>query len=107
MSLNGTWTAFGLTVAAVRFYNHAGFIGAIQVGSETRERWNAAGSAYVRKAGLLYSVGLRHLILAVPVVAGILSPVAGPVAAVLVVAVVLLLDRFDAGKAQDDEEQTN
>jgi hypothetical protein len=80
------------TVMAVRFYNHASFIGAIPVDSEARKRWNAAGSAYVRKAGLLYSVGLRHLILVVPVVAAILWPIAGPVTAVAVVAALVALD---------------
>ena len=39
---------------AVRYYNHAGFIGAIPVESEARARWSATGSAYVRWAGLLY-----------------------------------------------------
>jgi hypothetical protein len=52
----------------------------------------------VRRAGVLYSVGLRHLVLVVPVVAGMIAPWAGPVAALLVTGVLLSVDRV-AGAA--------
>jgi uncharacterized membrane protein len=90
------FTSLVSTVMAVRLYNHASFISAIPIESPARKRWDGAGKAYVRKAGLLYSVGLRHLILVVPVVAAILSPIAGPVAAIAVVAVLLSFDRLAA-----------
>ena len=77
---------------AIRYYNHVGFISGMPVESEARQRWAAAGTAYVRRAGVLYSWGLRHLILVAPILACLLHPVAGPIAAVLVVAV---LGRFD------------
>lgn len=77
---------------AVRFYNHASFISAIPVGSEARRRWTPVGSAYVRRAGLLYSWGLRHLILVAPILASILHPYAGPPAAI---AIVMVLYGFD------------
>jgi uncharacterized membrane protein len=79
---------------AVRYYNHAGFVVGMPVESETRRRWTAAGSNYVRRAGVLYSWSLRHLILVVPVVAFLVHPGAGPVAAVLVVGVLFAFDRF-------------
>lgn len=82
------------SMMAVRFYNHAGFIGGMPVGSEARQRWTSAGVRYVRRAGVLYSTGLRQLVLVVPVVAAILLPIAGPVTAVLVVTVLLSLDRL-------------
>ena len=78
---------------AVRHYNHLGFIAGMPVGSDTRGRWAAAGAAHVRRAGVLYSRGLRHLILVAPLLAALLHPMAGPVAAVLVVAVLLRFDR--------------
>lgn len=81
---------------AARYYNHAGFIGAIPVGSEARRRWTAAGIVYVRRAGMLYGSALRHLIMVAPVVASILYPPAGPVAALLVVTVLFGFDRFGA-----------
>ena len=83
------------SVMAVRYYNHAGFISAIPVGSEERKRWTETGIAYVRRAGTLYSWGLRHLILVAPILACMLHPAAGPVAAVVMIAVLFGFDRFD------------
>ena len=81
---------------AVRYYNHAGFISGMPVESEARTRWNQAGTAYVRRAGVLYSWGLRHLILVAPIVACLLHPLAGPIAAVVVVVVLVGFDRVGA-----------
>ena len=61
-----------------------------------REYLREAGVAYVRRAGVLYSWGLRHLILVAPILACLLHPLAGPVAAVLVVIVLLRFDRIGA-----------
>jgi hypothetical protein len=79
---------------AVRYYNHAGFIAAMPIDSEARRRWGDAGSAYVRRAGVLYSWGLRHLILVAPILASILHPVTGPIAALVVVGVLFGFDRI-------------
>lgn len=87
------------SVMAVRFYNHAGFIGGMPVESEARARWTPTGVRYVRRAGVLYGVGLRQLVLVVPVVAAMLLPTSGPVAALLVVAVLYALDRFNDERA--------
>jgi hypothetical protein len=92
------FTSLVSTVMAVRFYNHASFIGGFPVDTDGRKRWAAAGRTYVRRAGVLYSVGLRHLVLVVPVVAGMIAPWAGPVAALLVTGVLLSVDRV-AGAA--------
>jgi hypothetical protein len=85
------------TVMAVRFYNHAGFIGGMPVDSEARNRWSHAGVRYVRRAGVLYGIGLRQLVLVVPVVAAILLPLAGPGAAVVVAGVLFWFDRYSDG----------
>lgn len=84
------------SVMAVRYYNHAGFIGGMPVGSAERRQWTAAGVSYVRQAGMLYGWGLRHLILVAPILAALLHPLAGPPAAVMVLGVMLKLDRFGA-----------
>ena len=81
---------------AVRYYNHVGFISGMPVESEARTRWNQAGMAYVRRAGVLYSWGLRHLILVAPILICLLYPLAGPIAAVLVVVVMVRFDRVGA-----------
>jgi len=82
------------TMMAVRFYNHAGFIGGMPVDSDARTRWGHAGVRYVRRAGVFYGIGLRQLVLVVPVVAAILLPLAGPVAAVMVAGVLFRFDRY-------------
>ena len=78
---------------AVRYYNHAGFVGGMPPESAARRRWALTGAMYVRKAGVLYSRGLRHLVLVAPVVAFILHPLAGPLAALAAVGVMIGFDR--------------
>lgn len=90
------FSALVSSVMAVRFYTHASFIGSMPVQSAARGRWAEAGSAYVRKAGLLYSWSLRSLLLIVPLAAFLLHPYAGPVAAVLVTGVLHGFDRTRA-----------
>ena len=85
---------------AVRYYNHAGFVGGMPVESDARKRWTAAGTAYVRKAGVLYSWGLRQLVLLAPVVAFILHPVAGPIAALVVCGILFGFDRFQPAPSE-------
>ena len=79
---------------AVRYYNHAGFICSMPVGSAERQRWSATGVIYLRRAGILYSWGLRHLLMVAPVLASIAFPLAGPVAAVVLVMALFGFDRF-------------
>jgi hypothetical protein len=79
---------------AVRYYNHASYIGAMPVDSEERHRWSDTGTIYLRRGGMLYSWGLRHLVLVAPILAAILHPAAGPVVAVLVVALLSGFDRI-------------
>lgn len=81
---------------AVRYYNHAGFILSMPVDSEERNRWGPTAVAYLRRAGLLYSWGLRHLLMVAPLLACIVYPLAGPVAAALAVAALFAFDRFRA-----------
>lgn len=79
---------------AVRYYTHAGFICGIPVESPERQRWATQGAAYVRRAGLLYGWGLRQLVLVAPILAALLHPFAGPVAALGVIAVMVGFDRI-------------
>lgn len=43
------------------------------VDSPALEKWNAMGLYYVRKAGLLYGLGLRQLLLIAPLIAHMLQ----------------------------------
>ena len=86
------------SVMAVRYYNHAGFVGGMPVDSPMRRQWNAAGAAYARKAGLLYGWALRQLVLVVPALAFLLHPLAGVVAAVLAGVVLAAFDRSEPAR---------
>ena len=88
------------SVMAVRYYNHAGFVGGMPVESAARKHWSRAGTTYVRKAGLLYSWALRQLVLLAPVVAFILHPVAGPIAALVVCAILFSFDRVQPAPSE-------
>jgi len=81
---------------AVRYYNHVGFICGMPTDSPTRQQWAVRGTAYVRRAGLLYSWGLRQLVLVAPILAAMLHPLAGPPAALAVIAVLIAFDRVAA-----------
>ncbi len=81
------------SVMAVRYYTHVSYIVGMPSDSTAKKPWLVAGRLYIRQAGRLYSLGLRHLVLVAPVVAALLQPLAGPFAAVLAVA---LLRRFDS-----------
>lgn len=90
------FASLACSAMAVRYYNHAGFILSMPVDSEERDRWGSTAVAYLRRAGLLYSWGLRHLLLVAPLLVCVVYPLAGPVAALLVVAALLAFDKFKA-----------
>lgn len=95
LALMGTlFAALACSTMAVRYYNHSSFIGSLPVGSAERARWQDTGVTYLRRAGVLYSWGLRGLLMVAPLVAGIAHPLAGPVAALVLVAVLVGFDRF-------------
>ena len=79
---------------AVRYYNHAGFICGMPTDSPARQQWAIPGAAYVRRAGRLYSWGLRQLVLVAPILAALLHPLAGPPSALAVIAVLVSFDRM-------------
>lgn len=93
------FAALTASVMAVRDFNHVSFIAGLPVGSEHRLAWHGTGRRQVRRAGVLYSIGLRQLLLTAPVVMGLLRPGAGPVAAVLAM---LLLLAADGAPGQGD-----
>jgi len=78
---------------AVRDYKHASFIVAMPVASAQRLRWTEPGARYLRRAGRLYGWSLRQLFLVGPVLAALLQPLAGPLIALLLIAVLLRIDR--------------
>ena len=84
---------------AIRYYNHDGFVCAMPVGSTVRARWADTGRDHLRFAGVLYSWGLRCMILVTPVLVAIVYSPAGPVAALLVTGLLLWLERISPPQA--------
>ena len=81
------------SIMAIRYYNHAGFVCAMPVGSIARQRWANMGKNHLRRAGVLYSWGLRCMILVAPVLVSIVYAPSGPVAAVVVTGLLYGLER--------------
>jgi hypothetical protein len=79
---------------AVRYYNHAGFICAMPIDSVERVQWADTCAGYLRRAGILYSWGLRYLILIAPILVAIMYPLAGPLIALMTLLVLSRFDRF-------------
>lgn len=77
---------------AIRYYNHAGFVCAMPVGCAARARWADTGRSHLRFAGVLYSWGLRCMILVTPVLVYIVYSPAGPIAALLVTGLLVGLE---------------
>lgn len=92
------FAALVCSAMAVRFYNHTGFIVSMPVGSPERASWQWAADGYLRRAGLLYGLGLRYLVMVAPAVAAIVLPLAGPVAALIVIGVLIGFDRFSVAE---------
>lgn len=79
---------------SARYYNHAGFVVSMPIGCPERMRWSVIGTSHLRRAGKLYSWGLRHLVLVGPILAAILHPAAGPVIAAVAVVILAGFDRL-------------
>ena len=77
---------------AMRYFNHAGFVMSMPVGSAQRTQWMPMATSYVERAGILYSWGLRCFLMVAPVVAGIVNPLMMPA---LTVGLVVVLWYFD------------
>ena len=77
---------------AMRFFNHAGFIMALPVGSDARQRFNPMAVVYVQRGGLHYSWGLRFFFMVAPLVVGIVNV---PLMPVMVLALLVVLRYFD------------
>ena len=93
------FASYVCSAMAMRFFNHAGYVMSMPIGSPQRTRHAPMAARYVRRAGLLYSWGLRLFLYVAPVVAGLLSPWAMPVAALVLLGV---LRAFDIGPGEGD-----
>lgn len=86
------FASYVCSAMAMRYYGHASFVMSMPVASAERQSLNAMAAEHVRRAGLLYSWGLRLFLMVASIVAGIVHPFAMlPVTLLLLVA----LHHFD------------
>jgi hypothetical protein len=86
------FASYVCSAMAMRYYGHASFVMSMPVASAERQSLNAVAAEHVRRAGLLYSWGLRLFLMVASLVAGIVHPFAMlPVTLLLLVA----LHHFD------------
>ncbi|MBA3591445.1 DUF599 domain-containing protein [Methylibium sp.] len=78
---------------AMRYFSQAGFVLSLPVGSPARERRNPMATAYVQRASVLYSWGLRLFLFVAPIGAGLVNPIAMPFAALALIVVLRVFDR--------------
>jgi hypothetical protein len=86
------FASFVSSSMAMRFYNHAGFIMSMPAGSPGRTHFNPMALAYVQRAGLHYSWGLRFFLLVAPLMVGVVNTMLMPW---MTLALVLVLNYFD------------
>lgn len=81
------FASYVCSAMATRFYGNATLVMSMPAASAERQRLNPVAADYVRRGGQLYSWGLRLFLLVVPLVAGVVHPLAlVPATAVLLVA---------------------
>lgn len=93
MLLSALFASYVCSAMAMRYFSHAGFVLSLPVGSPSRERRRPMAVAYVQRAGVLYSWGLRLFLFVAPIGAGLVNPIAMPVAALALIVVLRLFDR--------------
>lgn len=87
------FASYVCSAMAMRYFNHAGLVMSMPVASAARKALNPMASAYVERAGLLYSWGLRFFLMVAPVVVGIVNAWAMPLMTLLLIAVLAYFDR--------------
>ncbi|WP_374673228.1 DUF599 domain-containing protein [Ideonella sp.] len=84
------FASYVCSALSTRHYSHASFIMSMPVGHPERQALNPTAARHVRRAGLMYSWGLRLFLMVLPLVAGIVHPLAMlPATALLIVGLVL------------------
>jgi hypothetical protein len=83
------FASYVCSAMSTRHYSHASFIMSMPHERPERQQLNASAQTHVRRAGLMYSWGLRLFLMVLPVVAGIVHPMAMlPATALLLIGLV-------------------
>lgn len=76
MLIGVLFSSYVCSALSTRHYSHASFIMSIPVDRPERAEMNNTAANHVRRAGLMYSWGLRLFLMVLPVVAGVVHPLA-------------------------------
>lgn len=91
------FSSYVASAMAMRYFNHAGLVMSMPAASPERQALNPMASAYVERAGLLYSWGLRFFLMVAPVVVGIVQIRIMPIMTLALIAVLAWFDRPYSG----------
>jgi Protein of unknown function, DUF599 len=84
------FASYVCSAMSTRHYSHASFIMSMPCERPERAQLNPSAAIHVRRAGLMYSWGLRLFLMVLPVVAGIVHPMAMlPATALLLIGLIL------------------
>ena len=89
----------GVSVFAIRFFNHASFMVSLPVGSPLRISLVPDTAEYLRLAGYCYSFSLRSFFLVLPLLVGLIAPVLMPIPAAAMMGALAMFDRAPHPKA--------
>ncbi|RZL03893.1 MAG: DUF599 domain-containing protein [Rubrivivax sp.] len=87
------FSSYVCSAMAMRYFSHVSFIMSMPVDSPERQSRLPMVSDYIRRAGILYSWGLRLFLFLAPIIAGLVNPLAMPVAALVLALVLRPFDR--------------
>jgi hypothetical protein len=87
------FASYVCSALSTRHYSHASFIMSMPVDRPERDDLNPAAANHVRRAGLMYSWGLRLFLMVLPVVAGVVHPLAMLPATLLLIGGLVLFDQ--------------
>jgi hypothetical protein len=93
------FASYVCSAMAMRYFSHVSFIMSMPVDSPERQHRQPLASDYIRRAGILYSWGLRLFLFLAPIVAGLVNPLAMPFAALGLALVLRSFDRVPARPA--------
>lgn len=84
------FASYVCSAMSTRHYSHASFIMSMPCDRPERATLNPTAAIHVRRAGIMYSWGLRLFLMVLPVVAGIVHPMAMlPASALLLIGLIL------------------
>jgi hypothetical protein len=93
MLVGTLFASYVCSALSTRHYSHASFIMSIPADRPERVELNPAAANHVRRAGMMYSWGLRLFLMVLPVVAGVVHPLVMLPATLLLIGGLYLFDQ--------------